>query len=383
MESSLTEFISQRITRQAEAGLRRELKIPSETLIDFSSNDYLGLARSENLSRMIAHEWEHLNEKNLNGSSGSRLLTGNSAYTVETEKTLASIFKAEAGLLCNSGYSANLAVLSAVPQKGDTILYDELAHASIKDGARLSLANRFSFRHNDVDDLHSKVVRANGRIFIVVESIYSMDGDRSPLKEISLMAAKYGCTVILDEAHSTGMYTSTGAGLAVKDDLSEFIDIRIYTFGKAAGVHGAFVAGKKTLADYLINFSRPFIYTTSLPPHSVISIRCAFKYLEQRPDLFQNLQRNIAAYLASSAGLTDSRRNDTAIQTVIIPGNENVRRASQYLANKGFDVCPILSPTVPAGKERLRICLHSFNDLTEIENLSIDLKQFQTTGEVV
>jgi 8-amino-7-oxononanoate synthase len=377
MESSFSEFLSQKITRQSEAGLRRELRVPSQTLIDFASNDYLGLARSESLSHMITEE--HLSEKNLNGSTGSRLLTGNSPYTIETEKVLAKIFKSEAGLLCNSGYTANLAVLSSVPQKGDTILYDELAHASIKDGARLSLANRFKFRHNDLHDLESKIARANGRVFIVVESVYSMDGDRSPLKEICLLAAKHGCTVILDEAHSTGMYTPAGAGLAVSEDLCDFIDIRIYTFGKAVGVHGAFVAGKKALADYLINFARPFIYTTALSPHSVMSIRCAFKYLEQRPDLFKCLQANIGTYLTSVAGLTNTTLNNSAIQTVIIPGNENVRRASRSLADSGFDVRPILSPTVPAGKERLRICLHAFNDRTEIENLSLALKQFENT----
>src|SRR6187551_3588959 len=197
----LKSALARQLTLRESEGIRRFLKADRQGLIDFTSNDYLGLARSQELSQAIAQKVNDGALK-LNGATGSRLLSGNSNYAEQIEKKLAGIFKSESTLLFNSGYVANLGVLSSLPQRGDTILYDELAHACMKDGARLSLAKRFNFRHNDLNDLEAKLKLASGKIFIAVESIYSMDGDQCPLKELVTLSEKYGAHIILDEAHS-------------------------------------------------------------------------------------------------------------------------------------------------------------------------------------
>lgn len=370
---NLTHRLSGKLEERKRDNLLRTLTVPVER-IDFASNDYLGLARSQELSQLIAKRLDALGI-HANGSTGSRLLTGNSAFTQETEKKLAGIFNSEAALILNSGYSANLAVLSSVPQKGDTIFYDELVHASIKDGIRLSFANRYSFGHNDVAGLESKLSRTSGHKFIVVESLYSMDGDACPLEELAALAEQYEASVILDEAHSTGVMGKGGAGMAVAMGLQDKIAIRIYTFGKAMGIHGACVAGSQVLIDYLINFSRPFIYTTSLPPHSIAAIECAFSHLQNNIHLQNDLATVVNRYLATVGTLSNINRTDSrsAIQTILIPGNREVALTAKTLQEAGLDVRPILSPTVKQGTERLRICLHAFNSEGEINRLATGL----------
>lgn len=354
----------------------RELKSNPQS-IDFCSNDYLGLARSQELFYAIQRSVERLKPP-YNGSTGSRLLSGNSELAEEVEKKLAGIFSAPKTLLFNSGYTANLAVLSCLPQRGDTILYDELVHASIRDGARLSLAARFSFHHNDLNDLEEKIKRAKGNVFVAVESIYSMDGDECPLEQLVPLTEKYNATIILDEAHSTGSYGENGSGMAVQKKLENRITVRIYTFGKAMGVHGACVAGDETLINYLINFARPFIYTTAMPPHSLASVICAFDFLKRQIGLQSILQEKIKLFLAGFEKMKwDCAKSNSAIQNVIIPGNANVRELSHFLQHHHFDCRSILSPTVKEGSERIRICLHSFNSDKEINELNHVLSEFQ------
>lgn len=361
-----------RLDAREQEGLLRTLKYTS-ALVDFTSNDYLGLARSQVLFDQIQHTLDSFKNKS-NGATGSRLLAGNTEYYESIEAKLAGIFKSEASLILNSGYTANLAVLSSLPQRNDTILYDELAHACIKDGARLSLAKRFSFRHNDLDDLESKLKRAEGNIYIAVESIYSMDGDQCPLQELVALAEMYNAFIILDEAHSTGVYGERGSGLAVSENLHHKIAVRVYTFGKAMGIHGACIAGSNELKEYLINFARPFIYTTAMPLHSVAAIECAFNYLDKNIHLQQQLQNNIHTYLDSVQELPNKTSSRSSIQTALFPGNAHSKKVATELQQKGFDVRPILSPTVPKGTERLRICLHTFNTHREIEELTHVLK---------
>ncbi|MGC4020980.1 MAG: pyridoxal phosphate-dependent aminotransferase family protein [Cyclobacteriaceae bacterium] len=353
----------------------RKLKVGSD-FIDFCSNDYLGLANNRDLFGMIQSKTEKLKPP-YNGATGSRLLSGNNKLAEELEQKLAKIFHAPQCLLFNSGYTANLAVLSSVPQRGDSIIYDELAHACIKDGARLSLASRFNFKHNDLDDLELKIKQAKGNIFIAVESIYSMDGDECPLEEITKLAEKYDATVILDEAHSTGSYGENGSGLAVHKKLHKKIDIRIYTFGKAMGVHGACVVGDEVLIDYLINFARPFIYTTAMSPHSLISIECAFDYLKKHIGLQEVLQKKIKLF-RSGIDKSDLKRtkSKSSIQNVIVPGNTEVKEVAHYLQHHDFDCRPILSPTVKEGSERIRICLHTYNTDDEIKLLNESIMEF-------
>jgi 8-amino-7-oxononanoate synthase len=360
-------LLTERLNKRHQENAFRKLGTTS-SLIDFTSNDYLGLARSEELHTLIQAKVQSLPHRN--GASGSRLLSGNSAYAEEVEQKLADIFHAESSLIFNSGYAANQGVLSSIPQKGDTILYDELAHACIRDGARLSLASRFPFLHNDLNDLEERLKRAQGNIFIAVESIYSMDGDVCPLHDLVVLAEKYNATIILDEAHTTGAFGKDGSGFAVSLGLEQKIPVRIYTFGKAMGVHGACVAGSRQLIDYLINFSRTFIFTTAMAPHSIAAIDCSFEYLATKMELQQQLKAWANHFIETSGQLKLQKlRSATQIQGVIIPGNERVKKVAGELQLKGFDVRPILSPTVAQGSERLRICLHTFNTQEEITQL--------------
>ncbi|MBS1682172.1 MAG: aminotransferase class I/II-fold pyridoxal phosphate-dependent enzyme [Bacteroidetes bacterium] len=372
-----TSTLEKLLEEKREADAFRQLKV-ADHLVDFCSNDYLGLAQSYDLFEIINSKAERLKPP-YNGATGSRLLSGSSLLAEETEHLLARIFHAPKTLLFNSGYTANLAVLSSVPQRGDTIIYDELAHASIKDGARLSLATRYSFKHNDLNDLESKIKRANGNIFIAVESIYSMDGDECPLEELTLLAEKYDATILLDEAHSTGSYGDNGSGLAIQKKLEKKIGVRIYTFGKAMGVHGACVAGDEALINYLINFARPFIYTTAMAPHSLIAIGCAFDYLKKNIGLQAMLQKKIKLFRSGfdKINLTSTPSN-SSIQNIIIPGNTQVKEVAHFLQHHNFDCRPILSPTIKAGSERIRICLHAFNSEDEIQELLDSLENFES-----
>lgn len=369
-------WMKKALQQRSEKGTLRNLSV-SENKIDFVSNDYLGLAQSEKLYQLIEEKYKQL-QLHRNGSTGSRLLAGNSALADEIEFYLAKkIFKSEKALLFNSGYTANLAVLSCIPQKGDVIFYDELVHACMHDGAKLSKADRISFKHNDLIDLESKFDKHIGSKFIAVESIYSMDGDQCPLVELVALAKKYNAVIILDEAHSTGSYGGNGSGLACTLGVASQIDIRIYTFGKAIGVHGACVAGSEVLTHYLINFARPFIYTTAPTPHSLISIQCAFEFLQQEISLQQKLKSNINYFLGQFEKVKLKKLpSNSAIQSILIKGNDEVKMLDGALQNAGLDCRAIRSPTVKAGAERIRICLHAYNTTEEIDKLIFTLKEF-------
>jgi len=377
----LDRLLEKKLQERNSSALLRKLAIKGG-LIDFTSNDYLGLASSLDLFKRINDRTEQLGMCR-NGAGGSRLLSGNTAYTESLEENLAGIFKAEAALLFNSGYSANLGVLSSLPQRNDTIIYDELAHACIKDGARLSLAKRLNFKHNDLNDLESKIKKSSGHVFVAVESIYSMDGDECPLAELISLSEKYDATIILDEAHSTGVKGEHGSGLAASLGLDQKIPVRIYTFGKALGVHGACVVGSRVLQQFLVNFARPFIYTTAMPAHSLVAIECAFEYLKENIQLQSALSERIRFYLDRVSGLTNRTESHSSVQNLLIGENSKTRQASLTLEASGFDVRPILSPTVPSGSERLRICLHVFNTEDQIEGLAAQLKLITLQESIV
>jgi 8-amino-7-oxononanoate synthase len=372
----LDPWLEGKLNERRSKNLLRKLTT-RHNLVDFTSNDYLGLAGSIELFKTIEQRAQQVVPIS-NGSAGSRLLSGNSEYAEGLEAKLAGIFHSESALIFNSGYAANVGVLSSIATKDSTIIYDELAHACIKDGARLSQAKRFSFKHNDINDLESKIKKSTGKIFLVVESIYSMDGDICPLNDVVALAEKYDANVVLDEAHSTGVFGKDGCGLAVSLQLHDKIVARIYTFGKAMGVHGACVAGSRLLQKYLVNFSRPFIYTTALPAHSLAAIECSFDYLAKNISLQQLLRDRIEVYLTNAGNLSNRTNSTSAIQTVLIDGNENAIQVAAQLQQRGYDVRPILSPTVPEGKERLRICLHAFNSEDEIKGLTEELKAIST-----
>ena len=365
----MPENLIARISKRNDAGLLRVLKLGDE-LIDFCSNDYLGLARQQEIYDAVQREIDYASFR-LNGSTGSRLIRGNSRLAEELEVFLANFHNAEAALIFNSGYDANLGFFSSVPQRGDTILYDRLIHASIHDGIRLSHAKAFAFNHNDIEDAIRLLKQSSGQVYIVVESLYSMDGDFAPLNDFAQLCAETGALMVVDEAHANGIFGPTGCGLVHEEHVLAQCIARIYTFGKSIGAHGAVVVGSNLLRSYLINFARSFIYSTALPTNELLTIKCAYHFAASNPEAKQRLFNNILYFreLASENPEFKFLPATGPIQGLLFEGNEHVKKAAEFIQRAGFDIRPILSPTVPEGTERLRICLHSFNSPEEIKNL--------------
>ncbi|BDB52394.1 aminotransferase class I/II-fold pyridoxal phosphate-dependent enzyme [Flavobacterium ammonificans] len=348
-------------------------KLPQETdLVDFSSNDYLGFSNSK-LIFDTTHQYLLEHNQIQNGATGSRLLSGNHSIYKTAEDYITQFHQAQSALIFNSGYDANVGFFSAVPQKGDLILYDELCHASIRDGIQLSNAKAYKFQHNDLEDLERLLVRNSEKtIYIVTESVFSMDGDTPNLEELVQLAEKHDAYMVVDEAHALGVLGDKGEGLVQSLHLQDSVFARIMTFGKGLGCHGAAILGSEELKSYLVNFARSFIYTTGLSPHSVATILMAYQQLEKATYSQQQLKNNIAHFNQEKNRLSLKPLfvfSKSAIQSAIIPGNEKVKSIAHQLQSKGFDVKPILSPTVPEGQERLRFCLHSYNSENEITQL--------------
>jgi 8-amino-7-oxononanoate synthase len=372
---SSEKYLKDALDKRRSDGSFRTLKVLHD-MTDFCSNDYLGFSSTGDLHARILEFNQKQPKQIVEGSTGSRLISGNSAVTESLEDFIASYHDAEASLVFNSGYDANVGLFSSIPKRGDTIFYDELVHASIRDGIRLSYAKAYSFRHNDVEHLKELFKLATGNVYIAVESVYSMDGDQSPLKVLSAFCEEKDANLIVDEAHATGVFGPQGKGCVSGNFIEKKVFARVHTYGKALGTHGAAVVGSKLLKDYLINFARSFIYTTALPYHSLIAIRCAYALLSESEETNKSLHKNINLFkkLVSENNELNITRSSSAIQSIIIPGNEKVIAIAKAIQIKGFDVRPILSPTVPAGKERLRICIHSFNEEDEIRNLVNEIK---------
>ena len=362
-------------TRKQNQALRR---LPIDYYgVDFASNDYIGFSKSKTI---FEETHELLVSKNVssNGATGSRLLSGNHPLYEETENHIATFHQSDTALLFNSGYDANVGFFSAVPQKGDFILYDEYCHASIRDGIQLSNAKAYKFQHNDYEDLQRLLEKCQSEedqsalgteIYIVTESVFSMDGDCPEFEIILSLSEKHKAYVIVDEAHALGVFGSTGEGLMQSQHLQHRIFARIMTFGKGLGCHGAAVLGSQELKQYLVNFARSLIYTTALPPHSVATILIAYHQLEKEKTTIQNLRDNIVFFNQEKQllGLKPIFvRSKSAIQSAIIPGNEKVKAIAKQLQENGFDVKAILAPTVPEGQERLRFCIHSYNTKEEM-----------------
>ena len=365
----MPENLIARLSKRNDAGLLRVLKL-GDDLIDFCSNDYLGLARQQEIYDAVQREIDYASFR-LNGSTGSRLIRGNSRLAEELEVFLADFHHAEAALIFNSGYDANLGFFSSVPQRGDTILYDRLIHASIHDGIRLSHAKSFAFNHNDIEDAKRLLKQSSGQIYIVVESLYSMDGDFAPLNDFAQLCAETGALMVVDEAHANGIYGPTGCGLVHEEHVLAQCIARIYTFGKSIGAHGAVVVGSNMLRSYLINFARSFIYSTALPTNELLTIKCAYQFAVSNPEAKQRLFNNIDYFRKHASENPELKFLPASgpIQGLLFEENERVKKAAEFIQQAGFDIRAILSPTVPEGTERLRICLHSFNSPEEIKNL--------------
>jgi 8-amino-7-oxononanoate synthase len=368
----------QRLENRKQNNSLRKLPV-FNNLVDLSSNDYIGFSKSETIFKSV-HAYLLENEIFQNGATGSRLISGNHSLYQITESFISEFHEAEAALIFNSGYDANVGFFSALPQRNDVILYDELSHASIRDGIVMSNAKSYKFNHNDFEDLERLIHKfPETNIYIVTETVFSMDGDSPNLEELVELSEKYNCYLVVDEAHTLGVFGDKGEGLAQSLQLHNRIFARIMTFGKGLGCHGSVILGSNELKEYLINFARSFIYTTGLSPHSVATILIAYQHLEIDNEAIAQLRRNIVLFNQQKnlLGLKPMFvRSKSAIQSAIVQGNENVKQLAQQLQDKGFDVKPILSPTVPEGQERLRFCIHSFNSEEEINQVLELLRDF-------
>jgi 8-amino-7-oxononanoate synthase len=364
-----------KLNQRKQNNALRKLPI-SNNLIDFASNDYLGFANSE---QIFTETHKYLLENNIkvNGASGSRLLSGNHKLYQITEDFIADFHQSQTALIFNSGYDANIGFFSAVPQRNDVVFYDELCHASIRDGIQMGHAKAYKFGHNDVEELESSIEKITSSlhpptIYIVTESVFSMDGDTPNLEELVLLSEKYNCYLVVDEAHAVGVFGANGEGIIQSTQLQNRIFARIVTFGKGLGCHGAAILGSDELKQYLVNFARSFIYTTGLSPHSVATILFAYHQLQAEKNAMEKLKQNIQIFNQQKMQLGLKPMfvySKSAIQCAIIPGNDNVKELAFKIQQAGFDVKPILSPTVPEGQERLRFCLHSFNSEKEITDV--------------
>jgi 8-amino-7-oxononanoate synthase len=354
------EHFTQKLAKRKQENALRVLPNSNNSLIDFCSNDYLGFAKPMQTAQSIS----------MVGSTGSRLLRGNHAIHEETEQIIALHHKAESALLFNSGYTANLGLIDCITERNHIILYDALAHASIRDGIRLSIAKGYAFEHNNLTALQQQLEKHQGAIiWVITESVFSMDGDQAPIVPMADLCEKYQANLIVDEAHALGVFGENGAGLVHELGICNKVFARIITFGKALGCHGAAIVGSNLLTDYLLNFCRAFIYTTALPPAAVQHIKQGYQQLLDSSNQ-QQLNQNIALFKKQLNHNVRIIPSISAIQCILISANKQVKLAAKQLQQKGMDVRPILSPTVPVSQERLRICLHGFNTAEEISTLT-------------
>ena len=337
--------------------------------VDFASNNYLGLAQDKELLEEAYRQCRHAKDSSV-GSTGSRLLTGNSCAIEKLEKELAQFFEAEAALFFPTGYMAMLALLSSLPDRRDIIYYDHHIHACAKDGMRLSFAQCVSFPHNSLDILEKKLAQCRAQqAFVVTEALYSMRGDQVALQDLMKICRKYSAVLILDEAHSTGVIGAQGKGLAY--DTQTEVPLRMHTFGKAWGAQGAVILCTESIRKYLINVARPFVYSTAPMPLQIELIAAILRRAKADRLPIDVLCRRIAFFkeVVRRLRLPHCTPQQGPVQAFHVSQNQCCRATSKHLLRQGYDVRAILSPTVPEGEEQLRICLHTFNTKDEILGL--------------
>ena len=330
---------------------------------DFSSNDYLALSFHPDLI-----EASKKYTQSGTGAGAARLMSGDLTIYHELEEQVAQLKGQESALLFGSGYLANCGVIPALVGRQDVIFCDRLNHASIYDGCHLSRARLIRFQHNDLDHLESllKTQRGNGDALIVVESVYSMDGDRCPLKELVALKEKYNCQLMVDEAHATGLFGSNGGGVIEEEGIdSHLVDIALGTFGKALGSYGAYIAASRNMVDFLINRARSFIYSTALPPSVIGASLAAIKIVQEQPELRQDLFRKVALFrsILEKGGLEGLGR--TQIIPIFVGDSSKAVSLAQELRRQRIFATAVRPPTVPEGTARLRfsITLHQSDDM--------------------
>ncbi|MCX5715068.1 MAG: 8-amino-7-oxononanoate synthase [Candidatus Omnitrophica bacterium] len=369
------EQIKEFLLEKKQAGLLRalkpvsarhgvEIRLEDRDYIDFSSNDYLGLAGHP---RLVEASKKALQEFGT-ASSASRLLSGDLAIHHQLEEAVARFKNKESALVFNSGYQANIGIISALYGKGDCIFSDRLNHASIIDGIMFSGARFLRFKHNDMEQLEGllkKERKGYKRGLIITETIFSMDGDRCPLKELVALKREYDCQLMVDEAHATGIFGENGSGLVEEEGVSGQVDLIMGTFSKAMGGFGAYLASSQEVVEYLINTSRSFIYSTALPPAVIACNIEAIKLIKDEPFRRKGLLES-ARYFRQALNEKALRvKGDSQIVPLIIGDNIKTVEAARKLQEKGFWVLPIRPPTVPQGQARLRFSL-SYNHGREV-----------------
>ncbi len=369
--------ITTELLRIEEAGLYRKLRrvesdqgpmlrLDGRDVINFSSNNYLGLANHPSLCKAAKEAIDRYGC----GSGASRLISGNMTLHEELEEKISELKGTEAALVFNSGFQANTGILSTLVGEGDVIFSDALNHASVIDGCRLSRAKVVVYGHCAVDELEQglKDAPSNAQNLIVTESLFSMDGDEAPLADIVSLAEKHGAMVMVDEAHATGVYEPSGAGLVAKLGLGDRVPIQMGTLGKALGGFGAYVAGSKALRELLINRCRSFIFTTSLPPAvmamGMAAVDLVMREPERRQALWNNCERLRSGLKELGYSLGDSQ---SQILPLMIGDATQCMKLSEDLLQRGLFAQGIRPPTVPPGTSRLRITLMATHTREQID----------------
>lgn len=365
----LANRLAQELDKREEEGRLRKLSIADQG-IDFWSNDYLGFARNLVLQNRIL-DFVNSHPEVCSGSTGSRLISGNTAFAMEVEDYIAGKHRVDSALLFPSGYVANLSFFSSIPQKSDCVLLDEKIHRSVIDGCRLSGAKRWKFRHNDLNHLEELIRRSSGQIWVAVESLYSMDGDFAPLVELVGLCKKYQASLIVDEAHAIGTF---GLGLISSNDLMDGVFACLLTYGKAMGQSGAAILGSKVLKSYLVNFASPFIYSTGMPDLHAGSIKLSYDFLEENRSIVQALQDNINQFLNVGA---NEGNLESPIRPIRFENKSDLEKAMALLSENKILSYAVKSPSVAEHEEMIRINLHSFNDSDEINLLKEIINEFK------
>ena len=344
----------------------------------FSSNSYLDLSSEP---RIKEYAGRILNEYGA-GSGGSRLTTGTTRIHMELEQAIAAFKNREAALVFNTGYMANVGILSALTQKGDIIYSDQLNHASIIDGCRLSKADLVVYRHNDMDDLEEKIKAHPGKRGIIVsDGVFSMDGDIVNLPRLTELAGRYGLLSMIDEAHATGVIGATGRGTEEYFGMAGSVDVLMGTLSKAVGGEGGFVCGSRSLIEYLVNKARSFIFSTALSPVSMAADLEGLRLIMEQPELVQKLQENIRFCCAALNARGIDAASETAIIPIIIGGEARAMRVMELLKERGYYISAIRYPTVAKGSARLRLALMSSHTREDLEGLADALKESMELSE--
>ena len=381
MERELERLKSDNLFRHMtvfESPQTSQVKVGGQQQHLFSSNSYLDLCCEPKVKEHVRRVLEEYGS----GSGGSRLTTGTTSIHAELEDTIAEFKRREAALVFNTGYMANVGILPALAGKGDIIYSDELNHASIIDGCRLSKVELVIYRHNDMADLEEKIKAHPGRRGVIVsDGVFSMDGDIVNLPGLVELANRYGLLSMIDEAHATGVIGDTGRGTEEYYGMEGSVDVLMGTLSKAVGGEGGFVCGSHILIDYLINKARSFIFSTSLSPATMAADTQGIRMIMEQPQRVRKLQENIRYCCAALNSRGIKAESETAIIPVIIGDEGRAMKVMKLLKERGYYISPIRYPTVARGSARLRLALMSSHTREEMDGLADALKECISLAE--